>query len=537
MIRYLKFMTAILLFAIATVLSGASGVSEAYGDTGGSGADDAETYELFVSHAEPEAIAGAKLSVLSYNADINGFRTVGGIDAVFDQQARCNVNLPPGRYIFEVLSNHQPDTIVALRSNPMALRRGRKIEVIASQPVPLEVLVERKPVTLETVMVRSAATEGALKWQAKEDQQTLSLILTPNENYRLAIFANRENQRYAFWLKSRSQDLKTVTLPMDKARRLKFTWRDGGEPRDESKPAHVTLFFPDNTWRLALEPDLEIYTNRRYMEMAYSYPTPRGTSMYFHQKGYLLEKDGTIEIGGPVKAYAFIAVQKTYQSHVRYEPMLYHHVWLADESQHQLNPVESKANLKSVLHRIDGKEVPSNPLPAGSLDNLRPLSEHFYVDISYDLGTPQQIELAPVEPVEVHSAHFVMPAVPGWEWRTKVYLLRAERAYQMLGPVSEFPASSNVIIGFMTDTSRARGGWKGKRRGSKRGHINMPFRHYVHGFDAFAHTKFLVHEVAHTYGYPHGEAMSATQHEAERRYHEHRWFAADNPDYIPSIAW
>jgi hypothetical protein len=143
----------------------------------------------------------------------------------------------------------------------------------------------------------------------------------------------------------------------------------------------------------------------------------------------------------------------------------------------------------------------------------------------------------PEELTEMKSLHFVMQAVPGWDWRSRMYLLKAERAYDMLKPISAYPGSSRVQVGWLTNKHRARGGWNGKRKGKKRGFINMPFTKYNHGFDAFGHTSFLTHEVAHSFGYGHGKPMDEVVREAQRRFGEHRWFAADNPNYVPGRPW
>ncbi len=497
-----------------------------------------QTFTIVVTHGGAEAVAGAKLRVLKHNPDIRGLRLVAGIDATFDEQGRCDVDLVPGRYAFEVLSEHHPGTIVALRTKMLELRRTRKIELIASQPMPLSVMAARKPVEPEVFMIRSAATEGALTWKAKEGEssQAPSLILSPNQRYKFGVLARQENQRFAYWLTLVSQSMKIITLPSDRALHASFPWRPGGVPRDESEPAHIALFFPDTTWRIELTPDIQLVTNRRYVELAYSYPTPRGNRMYFHRHGYLLGKDTQIQIGGPITAHAYVAMHRSYHGE-GYDNRLDYAAWLEDTGGHHLNHDQSKADFHSDLIRADGQPIPQNPLAAGALDPLRPLTEHFRVDVTYDLEAPVKETLVPAEPVELKTAHFVMQAVPGWEWRNRVYLLQAERAFELLKPISVYPASSQVKIGWLINKHRARGGWKGKRKGKKRGFINMPFYRYRQCVDVFAHTNFLTHEVAHTYGYPHGDAMNATVHEGERRFREFRWYAADHPEFVPDMAW
>lgn len=492
-------------------------------------------FTVTVTCKDAEAVVGAGLKVLKYHPETRGMRPVNGLDAVFDAEGQCGVDLVPGKYVFEVLSDHLPGTLVALRTKPLALNRGRTIEIESNEAVPLVVLAEGEPIAPGIVTIRSAGTEGALTWIAK-DGAVPSIILSTNHRYKIGILGSRDTQRYAFWLTVRPEDMDPITLPMDKALEASFVWRPDNGARDESAPVYLAMFYPDTTWRIEVVPETRLSTNRRYVEVAYSYQIPRGERMYFHRVGYLIGKSTQVELGGPITAHAYVAVHRTYAGK-GYTSRLATEVWLADPGGHQLNPVESKAKLTKELVRNDGRPLPPTPLTPGSLDSLRPLANHFRLEVSYDIGQPIQLTLKPLEPVEMKSAHFVMQAVPGWEWRNKMYLLRAERAYDLLRPISATPASSRVTVGWLTNNHRARGGWKGKRRGNKRGFINMPMLRYRQCFDAFAHTNFLVHEVAHTYGYSHGEVMNAVVREGERRYRAHRWFAADNPNYVPGRSW
>jgi hypothetical protein len=494
-----------------------------------------ETFTVVGTRGDVRAVASAKLSVLKYDSGVRGLRAVSGIDAAFDAQGHCEVQLGPGQYVFEVLSDHDPDRIVALRTSPLTLNRGRKIDLVANQAVPLDVIAGRETVTLETVTIRSAALEGALVWNARNGKPP-TLILSPTQNYRIGVLGHRDANRYAYWLNVRPEHITRLSLPVDQSLSATFAWRPASTARDESGQAFVALTFPDTVWRFEVLPDTELLTNRRYVEMAYSYPTPRGGRLAFHFQGYLLGKDTQLEIGGPVTPHAYVGVHRNYHDE-KYDSRLAYEFWLADPGGQQVDFGASKIKFTKKLVRVDGQDLPPDPLTAGSLDNLRPLPDHFRVEAGYELDGPQQVALVPVEPVEMKSRHFVLQGVPGWEWRSRMYLLRAERAYDILGPISTYPASSHVNIGWLTNDHRARGGWKGKRNGAKRGFINMPFLRYRHCFDAFTHTNFLTHEVAHTYGYPHGEAMQAVQREGERRYREHRWFAADHPDYVPGEPW
>ncbi len=495
--------------------------------------EDVETHAVVVVGGDVGDVAGAKLVVLKHTPEVNGLRKLNDLEPTFDAAGRCEVALPPGRYAFEVLHRPNPDTVVALRTGTTWLRRAKTVEIEANPAVPLRVTAEGAAVDVDVLSVRSAALEGALLCEA--EGRTLSLVLSPRQRYQLGVLAHHDATRYAFWMPARTDKAHDLALPVERARRVTVAWRDGTTQRNETEPAHVAFFFPDSRLRVEVSPDLELLTNRRYVELTYSYPTHDGGRLYFHKHGYRLDRDTTAQIGGPLTAHAYVGVHRHYNG--EYDSRLAHEFWIDDPGGHTLDLKASKVQHTRKLVRVDGEPLPPNPLTPGSLDLLRPLSEHFRVEVSYTLGETVEASLVPEEPVEMKSRHFTMQAVPGWAWRSQMYLLRAERAYELLKPISVNPGSSQVRIGWLTNDHRARGGWRGKRVGAKRGFINMPFLRYRQCFDAFGHTNFLTHEVLHTYGYAHGDVMRAAQREGERRFREFRWHVADQPNFVPDGGW
>ncbi|MEM7627757.1 MAG: hypothetical protein AAF333_19360 [Planctomycetota bacterium] len=493
-----------------------------------------ETYVIALVGENLSEIAGAKLSVLNYVPEVNGLRALRNVNVVFDDQGRCKVALAPGRYVFEVLTQTRSGTLVALRTPPTTPRPGRAVELAANSPIPLEVLAGGHRIDLDFLTIRSIALEGALVWKATSGQPLV--ILSPNQRYKLGILGHHDTRRFAYWLSFRTGEMRAITLPANRSHRTKIRWRPETVLRDVGRAARVTLHYPDTVWDFEVVNETELLTNRRFVEMSYSYPTTDGRKITLYPKGYRVDRHKEIYLGGPLSEHAYVGVHRHYGGD-RYERRLTGVFWLEDPGGHTVKISASKIKVEKRLVRVNGQALPPNPLAKDALNQLRPLSENLRLEVTYRLDGLRQVSLKPGEAEEVRSQYFVMQAVPGWEWRNKIYLARAERAYDMLRPITAYPGSSRIKIGWLTNRSRARGGWQGKRTGNKRGFINMPFIHYWTGVSLFTHTPFLTHEVAHTYGYSHGDAMSAVQREAERRYREFGWFVVDHPNYLPDVQW
>lgn len=491
-----------------------------------------ETCRVQVVCDKPQFVAGNDLRVLVFDRQFNAFRALRGHKWVFDDQGRCEVDLPPDRYRFETYSS-DVERVVAVRCDPVDITHDATVSLRALDPVPLTFYADKDEVTIDVIAVRTAATEHVHNWRA--DGKPPSIVISPGETYSVGVLGRRDDNYYACWTKLRSEQRGRIVFDARRIYRAAFHWRDGSPLRDTSQPGRLGLFFPGTDWQIDVAPGAapRLFTNRRFLEIAYSYPTTAGGRFYFERHGHILGADSTVEIGGPVSHYAWLAIHHR-RIDTGYDDHLRSGAWLADPDDRMLDTAASNVPLTDRLVRVDGGELPANPLSDQAKAALGSLADNFRVEVAYQLDEPVEVMLQPRTTYQMRSQHFVMQAIPGWEWRCIAYLNKAERAYATLEPISAYPGSGTVNIGWLTNDHRARGGWHGKRTGKKNGHINMPFRTVRDQAGFFSPVSFLSHEVAHTYGYPHGDDMNRTVDEGHRRFLEFTWYVVDHPDYIPN---
>jgi len=551
-----------------------------------------------LSCSDAELVEGQSIHLLQYAEPVipkaSEFQLITDVRAKF-AGGKCQFRVSPGMYRFDVLFKRRDGTVVALSTGKQDLASDVKVTLKAQEPRPISLSYKGEAIPIVGTQFR---VPGTMVLEEVEGASPRA-ILSPGATFKARIIARKQGTApfHAVVWADLNGSKPTVEVTDGWHSICKFRSLCKGKTAD----AKATFFLPEarrgmkgtgNTMAyeklyegqnpgdllvVPMEPSLIFLTNRRFVEMWYTYRNASGDTLRFTRRPVLLSRNHVVEWGGDLRLTAHARVMMTWIKNTRAVSWGAH---LVNASGHRLNLPEDSVGLpgdtatfpddtsigwKQKLLRRGGKsltlgisgQAPKknsrgqrtdvddfqleeylteqqyaeayNRLPQGPIKGVNAdVSDLFKVEVSYRLnGTNvvKEVECAPW--VRFKSTHVDFYAPRGMGDVALSAMDRIERTW-FYG--SAYPKKKRLD----RVTTRWTGcRWQGYSVGGAHSHVQLGMstfrrRHSIYGSDWGP-----AHEYLHSWGYSHGAEHNRQIARLRRHYRDHHIFLADHPEYEP----
>lgn len=508
----------------------------------------------------------------------------------------CRFRVSPGTYRFDVLFTKKDGTVVALSTGKQKLADDMKLVLKTQKPRLIGLTYRGQALPIVSTQFRVPGTMLIEEIRG----QSPKAILSPNANFKARIIAIEEGQapvHAVVWAdldgskpavevtNSWYSVCRFKTLCTGKTVDAKATFflpeaRRGMKGRGNTM-AYEKLYEGQNPGDLLvvpMEPSLIFLTNRRFVEMWYTYRNAAGDTLRFTRRPILLSKNHVIGWGGDLRLTAHARVMMTWIKNTRAISWGAH---LINASGHRLNlpedavgllgdtatfPEDTEIAWKQKLLRRDGhsltlgkpgqkpkknnygertdandfqlEEYLTEKQYSEAYKRLKDrdaingvnvdVSDLFKVQVSCKFNGRKVVKEVPCSPwVHYRTTHADFYAPRGMNDVAFSTLDRIERtwAYGSIYP------KKKQLDRITTRWTGCR--WQGYSVGGKHSHVQLGMstfrrRHSLYGADWGP-----AHEYLHSWGYPHGREHNRQIARVRQHYRDHHIFLADHPEYEP----
>lgn|GEM_PF-2273792 len=482
-------------------------------------------HRVELRHAPAEEVAGARVTVLARSPRTEEWLPWPG-QVGMAADGRCVLALPDGEYRFEVLHAPAPGRLVALRTAATRIRKDVAIELDAARAAQLEWRDAGEPLELRELAIQSLAGEGEVAWRWSSDAPTLALVASPSVELDLRAFGLRGGQRVAWWTRRSFGSELRLESSSQRWTRCRFVGAgDALLPTD----CEVELRAPASSWSFPVEPGTELWTNRRFLSLAYEHALQGGGRARFHPRELELPKPGgteRVELGGELVARGSALVLADEHLGSAEDLRLWWQLELRDAAGSVLDTANSDVDWEARVVMVDGSLPPLPPLDEEGLALLGDPVASVRLEGSYRWnGEARQVDVVP-EPERPLQDERFRTRVPGHlESRAEAYLQKARLTYRHIGVARGLPGDHGEPIElkwWLNDG--AVGAW---------GSITMPLQGMTEDFDRFSFPWALAHESLHAFGYHHGPELERLDLAAIALFERWRWRAEWEPGFLP----
>lgn len=481
------------------------------------------TVKVTVTSPVLKGKSGAKLNVL-VAASLGGMLRRMPIEATFDSQGQCKVDVPAGEYRFEVLHLDPPDTLIALKTASRKIQQDAVVELAALEPQAVEFALRDLPgVGLRELAIRSDAAIGELSWNAGSGGGSPRVVTSPTRRYRLRAMGESQSTHIAVWHEVPANNwlLQTSGAGIGTCR---FRIRDDGP---KYAKADAGFAFPDGKMEFPVNSETVLITNRCFMSCHFRMEMANGRRLVFCPQLGEIGKQKQITVGGPLTpiAWATVMPRKLVD-----KPETKHLVCgadLVDPQGYLVDKSESKIDWNVSVETPWGQVRRDVELTPAQVKLLRGPGRPVRVAVAYELEKPVSTTLTPVGFREYKALGFATSAPPHWGLQAVNYLAKVRRVFHSIEEYEMKPSKQRITVRWHNTSGTAWGGGHG---------ITMPFRELADSFDHYESPWALTHEILHTFGYGHGERMKRATRAVEQKLRWFRWYMADHPELAPGPA-
>ena len=559
----------------------------------------AKAADVILTCPDAKLVERQKVRVLKYvDPEVpkaSELELLGAIQPVFSE-GRCVFQLKPGAYRFDVLWKSPDGTIVALSTGRQHISGDANLTLKAQNPQPLHLSYKGTTIPIERTQVRVPGTMDLVEIEGESPR----VILSPEAPVKARIIAKKKGDLpvYAVIWADINGDNTRVEIADGWHSVCKFRSLCTGRTTD----AEATFFAPearrgmkakgnDQVYEafyggenpndllvVPLDPNLTFLTNRRFVEMWYSYTNASGDRLSFTRRPVLLSPNQEIAWGGDLRLTAHARVMMTWIKGVRAI------AWGADlinACGHRLNlpedavglpgdtatfPNDSQIGWKVRLVRRDGAPLtlgrPGQTPKKNDLgertdaDNFQleeyfteqqypeaynrfpdkdaikgvnaDVSDLFDVAVSYKLNGKEVVRKIPCVPwVNYRSTHSEFEAPRGMNDVAFAQTDRIERTW-FYG--SAYPQKNRLDL-ITTRWTGCR--WQGYSTGGAHSHVQLGTSTFRRRQSIYGADWGFSHEYLHSWGYDHGREHDDQIKRVDRCYRDHHIFLADHPEYEP----
>jgi hypothetical protein len=447
----------------------------------------------------------------------------------FSRNGECLVALEPGKYQFEALRQAPEGHLIALRTQSINVDGPTNVDLHPQdeQPVLLGQDDDKGAgIELDELAIRSSRPGGAIRWKRATPGQTDPVLtLSRGETYRVHAFGHSGTNYFAVWTALLATNPAKLAVPKGEWLDRSFAWLEG-TPASTSRG--VILQFPDGTFEIPKAADAcRFFTNRRFFTVAYWLGFPGDHRAVFEPRPIVVAAGthGRITFGGPLTPVASAAVLQDEKLGRPDALRLWFEETLADKEGDLLNTKASTIEWSQRIALKDGTTIPSPPLPTDFAKTLQTDFNQLIANARCVLDKPTEWTVVPQPTVPARFGRFSTVAPPYRAWNSASYLSKAERELMLIDRVRGVRAdpTKRIEIKWWFNDGAVGGG----------NSVTMPMKGYLQCLDWYTHTWAIAHETLHNFGFGHGHEMNRIDAAVQEQMDFFRWYAADNPAYVP----
>ncbi|QDU32794.1 hypothetical protein KS4_08300 [Poriferisphaera corsica] len=455
-------------------------------------------------------------------------------------QNKITAQLPDGKYAL-VFNRVTEDSILSVRTPLLTPSRQTRSENIPLKTKQVSLTLNAPAnFTVESLVLRAHDDGKQIRWirPSHASPTTLpTLTVSPKIKYQLIINATYNNTPLIYYTQLSQIRNGTLVIQTSKLNRITITLDPETPPHTE---ATLNLNLMDQIRTLNFNDPVVVYTNRRYLEATYNLKISNQNTITFGVKSIFASRNTNLTLGGPLKPHAWVeAMKKKHKG--KYIYPIYQQLIVRDKSGLILNPADLQ--LSGIQYEVGSKTGKLN-LPSTEVQPDHWPNEKFVRQFACAVKTTTNLfpdAVIPIEKINTYrTRHFEIHVPACVATLARMYMAKAEVAYTHSKPITDYPGSGNIRIYLITNKSGAKGGWRGKRKGKKNGHISMPEKHFLLNRDYQSRINHLQHEILHTYGHGHGNpadqaAFKIIEDQSINHWKAYAKTAVLDPNFIPKL--
>lgn len=484
-------------------------------------------FEVLISCAEPELVQGLKAYAVQVGDGAVTKRV--GKPKFFDANGTAVLKVPDGRFVFETLSLNSKLECVALRSEeyktpaePAAANDAGKrpeIKLKVNKPQKVVLTLDGKPVPITQCWVRSAAN-AACQWEISDPNKAPVVYTSPGAEYMTRFSGWNAKTLAVKWSKVPPGQHWQFALNSQKDVNARFEWMPDSYTVQSGR---AWLNFPDSTYRVLIEPDFRLVTNRHYLTLSYSMTT-NNRELVFQQQGERMDGAHVLSVGGPLKYYPFAVV--FCQSGQVDKRHLVADVIATDGQGRVINVGASKIDWKLSVERVNSGSMLKEPFDRKEEQNIQPLKDKLRIKLHHEIDKPVDMVFEPGPMVKYESEHADLIGPPGYVWQARVYLTKVERFWAAYRQIRPGVRVNKIKVHWSVHSNVALGGGGG---------VIMPWSQLRTSHGMYGFPWALGHEIGHVFGYGHSPKMNEDCNRAHDLWGQARRYLIEDPDAMPDI--
>ena len=420
----------------------------------------------------------------------------------------CDLSLEPGDYRFEVFDK-SGFLIFCVRSPETSV--GQTPVTVPMNSVEMRLRAEKDgvPLKLSRLAVRSLGRTGEVNCDLP-NLRVAKLRTSETTNLTVMFAGHEQTEAAVGWV--RIQTAPDVTVrPTSSWMNRTFRLHPENPPLEFGA---CKLQCPRNEFQLPIGDGIRLATNIPTMRMKYAMLSRQGTALV--SRTALVDFNATEDVllGGPLEPKAYAKVMKKL-------PKAKHLVAgtvLTDASGREIDLEESKIGWKTAVFLRGRPGLPSNPLDESELGVIANPLDTVEFHAMWRWKHDKNLIVRPEPFQRFSSRKFAFNAPAGWSGRANIYLAILESSSVAMRTATSRKGPRKTWVMWRLNTHNAKA-----QVGGRNPWMSMPFKGLRGAKSPEGTPWFLLHEMAHTFGYNHGKKMNAAIGASRRQRGFNRW--------------
>lgn len=499
----------------------------------------ADAVTVQVQCSDSNAVAGTEIKIYKLiTVDRHEVTTFLKKEGPLAQSGSRAVTVEPGKYFFIVMGKNTAGQNVFLSSDTKEIKDNTTITLSGAPPQTLSLSHENRKMQISRATIRADQMPSS---DAMPLSVSTPVIISAKQPLYVRVSAKsapEDPQVIAELWEKVSKGSLSLSLANTNNSFCRFSWIG-------DKKVTVNFYFPVDTLTFEATTNTLFVTNRRFVEMNYSYPIPEGTLVTYRNNYVLQTKNNLLRLGGPFEPSGYARFMMKWGPN-----SLMWGVDLINAGGDMINPSASTINWKCKLARRDGKAIPQDT-EAVTLEDMKAVKPGFtewgqfnysewkdwpetlatfQMEIAYQMnGLSVTQTVYPEAFVPWKSAHITIEVPRRWKrGMASAYLDKMERMYTYGGYIGVSKPKGTYIRW----SNQPTGGFSTMAEYTD---IQLAFVLMRNTMDFYTIDNMWihVHEFMHTFGYVHGGPMDEAIGKGLKLFEDHRAWLEDHPDYMP----
>lgn len=489
--------------------------------------------DVQIQGSDKEIFRNRTVRVLEWNSLCRGFVNTQR-EVMLDTEGFANLQLPTGRYVFEILEQIDSSTCLVVRSATKAVTsKGNNLVLLrCEEPHNFFLSYGGEVLSIKAARLRSRAIEGFLTLKPEHGVDGIRVMMSPDQEYRIALHAEKATTTALINTEINSRT--ASELKADTANAINFKLRAHTPDIDK---AEIWFGFPEQWVPIIYTEQSVLLTTRRQLLMNYTLTFPDGTKAVLERRPYNLKRTNTFEIGGELypQGWAALLYEETISG---WEPYLRYDLGVVDTSGHVLDERRSTIHFKKTFQAKDGRPLPTERLDESQKEFFSKPYSAIAMGLDWWWGIPRSDVVHPEGLHEVSSMHYSIECPNTYRWQCANYLMMLERCFDICRVLTNRRGPTTVNVDWRYSPGGAAKASIGNAAGGQRNlWMSLPFNGLQYCWSQFSEAAngggnpYVIHENLHLFGYNHGDEMAKIEGQGEKIYPLMKWWLIDHPNF------